>query len=196
MKYAIYDLEIKHAIPSPLSATIAKDFELHHKKPLKFCGGWTDYKGMGISIGAICWGDTLNPQDLKTYTTQNIADLHKQLTLLSREGYVCGGFNTKNFDDKLLTANGHPFSSQIDIYQLIKQKVGQQKVGYSRPKSISLSLDSLSKINGLKKNGRGEDAPLLYQSNNIDKLTNYVQRDVLVEFQILIKFLNNKLRIT
>ena len=192
MKYAIYDLEIKHAIPSQSYATAAKNFQKEYGKPLKFCGGWNDYIGMEISIGAICWGDTLNPQNLKTYTTQNIADLHKQLTLLSREGYICGGCNTKNFDDKLLTANGHPFSSEIDIYQLIKQKVGK----IPKNSNISLSLDSLSKINGLKKNGRGEDAPLLYQSNNIDKLTNYVQRDVLVEFQILIKFLNNKLRIT
>jgi hypothetical protein len=177
--YAVYDLETKKGIPSPV--TTGK---------MEVCGGWSDYKNMGISIASITFEEKrAESWVLVTKSFLNIDEFYREVAKLQSLNYLVGGFNTKSFDDKLLREHGYPFSSDFDILTLVKQAAGVKPF----QKGLSYSLDFISKANGLAKLGDGAFAPLLFQQNRIKELTLYAEMDSYIEYQILKLLLTGKL---
>jgi hypothetical protein len=169
VKLAVYDLETKKGIPSPMTSSI-----------MKVCGGWTDYTGMGISIGSVSSID-LGKSEIITKSFLDSSELYGYIKELKRDGYAVGGFNTKKFDDKLMLANNHPMVSDFDILEEIRIRIK-----YKLKKGMSYALDNILKANGMAKNGMGAMAPLLYQQGKIQELTDYVENDSLTELKVLI----------
>ncbi|MDJ0579054.1 hypothetical protein [Crocosphaera sp.] len=108
-KYIVYDVEIENCIPSG------------EKDPsLKYCKGWTDFEGMGISlIGAyLSWEDI--------YKLYPYHALHKFQEAVNQANDVIG-FNSKSFDDKLCKAHGVNIDTTFDLLEEIRFASGQPR---------------------------------------------------------------------
>lgn len=89
-KFLVYDCEIAQCIP---------DKKINSNPDLKYCQGWKDFKGMGISV--ICayasWDDSYH-----VYLEDNLGEFQK----LVNQADEIVGFNSLSFDDPLCTAHG------------------------------------------------------------------------------------------
>jgi hypothetical protein len=66
MIYGVFDLEIIKAIP-PKDAADRLD-------GIEYCNGWTDYQGMGISVGSLSFYDS-DTGEISDYVTADFAFL-------------------------------------------------------------------------------------------------------------------------
>jgi len=155
----IYDVEIAKLIP-PKSGPREPDAE--------YCEGWTDHKGMGISvISAYDYREGVP----RIFFEDNLDELWKLMD--NAEKII--GFNNQHFDDKLMAAHGYLVDEDKswDLFLAIKEAAGAHKFakGYN--------LDNCCFVNlGMKKSGSGELAPLLWQQGKIGQLADYCLRDI------------------
>lgn len=146
-------------------------------KGLEHCKGWTDYKGMGISV--VCAYDYLED----AYMVFMADNLHKLQNLLDQREHVIG-FNSQRFDDPLLAAHGVDVATTYDLLVEIRS------AAKAMPKTETLgrrsyNLELLSQVNlGGGKQGTGAMAPMLWQRGRLGTLVSYCLRDVSVTRQL------------
>jgi hypothetical protein len=179
-KYAIYDLEIIRAIPPKNEADRIAGIE--------YCSGWTDYVGMGISVGAYCVLDSATGEiRLPAFCTQTPALLAAQLSDLSTLGALIGGFNTPGFDDRLMAAHGCPIQSDFDILEMVRSSALREPGASLRGRSYSMA--KIAEANGYAKTMSGENAPIEWQRGNRQQVIDYCINDVLIEAETLKRLL-------
>jgi hypothetical protein len=169
MNTLIYDCEIENCIPS-------KDGYRNPK--FKYCEGWKDYKGMGISlIGA--WRSWDN--SIRIYPKSAFSSFQKAVYRAD----IIVGFNSLSFDDKLCEANGIKIRTDYDLLCEVWAAAGMPRFytyGQTRP---GYKLENLAQANlGRGKSGSGELAPELWQSGNQFGVVKYLTDDVLLTKQL------------
>jgi hypothetical protein len=182
--YLIYDLEIIKAIPP-------KGDRL---EGVEYCGGWTDYEGMGISVGATCLLTTIGASEGDWVISEprsftGLVDLggHLQAHLLT-PGLPIGGFNSRKFDDKLLSANGIDLTSGFDILDMVLEAAGWKGRAYWN-NGFKYNLATIATANGYEKTLSGEEAPIEWQKGNKEKVIKYCENDVRIEAETLKRLL-------
>lgn len=158
----IYDLEIRNCIG------------MNQNDGYKYCGGWQDYEGMGISVLVAFDCATGNTS---VYLKDNLDDFRD---LISRREYLIG-YNSKYFDDKVLLAAGIHAKTTYDLYDEVRLaagiKAGKRVSGYK--------LGQVCEANDIMvKGGDGADAPRLWQDRKVGKLINYCVNDVSITTQL------------
>ena len=142
MKILVFDAEIKRMIQSNGAKRI---------KGLKYCKGWGDFKGMGISVvGAYSYTIGRN----HVFMDDNFNALQDAID----HANIVVGYNNKVFDDPLLKANNiHiPNEKSFDILCAMWGAAGLDPV-FSRENHRGFSLNETAKANidGLEKTGDG-----------------------------------------
>jgi len=152
---------------------------------LQYCAGWSDYKGMGISV--VCVYDTFLGM-MHTLTPQD-DDHHADLLqgMLNQHEYIVG-FNNHGFDNALLEAAGFtiPKGRSYDIYAQVIAAAGLSDAPFYERKGFR--LDDLARSNKLtRKNddGGGALAPALYQRGEIERLHTYCGNDVQMTVELV-----------
>ncbi|MEY3825859.1 MAG: hypothetical protein RLZZ148_672 [Cyanobacteriota bacterium] len=173
----IFDCEIINCIPT--------------KEPnnprYKYCGGWTDYANMGIAtIGVAALVGSETCCFVEGVRLESIFDLLKDYFLI--------GFNSKNFDDKLLQANGINLTTDYDILEQIRIAAYDSPAWQDCPKGFSYSLDAITAVNGFKKTGHGALAPQLWQDGKRQEVIDYCLNDCQITKEILLLGLNGLLK--
>ncbi len=137
----------------------------------KSCKGWQDFKGMGIAVigtfslekGYYCFFDS----ELKDF--ENFAQSFEQVV----------GFNSINFDDRLLLANGVRIQTNYDLLEKVRYASGQPRKYVRGLTRAGYSLEALAKANlRFAKTGSGALAPKLWQEGRIGQVIDYCLNDV------------------
>lgn len=193
----VYDCEIINAIKPKKPSEVRKD--------IKYCDGWEDYKGMGISCVGLY--DTVKRKHYMACATPMLESLLKETGLqyelmgikdiISLFGVldVLVGFNNLKFDRNLLRANGiAPDLVEYDIIQEVWAAVGLSPVFNYRTHG-GFSLGDVASANfGMEKSGDGGNAPLLYQKGEFRKLADYCHNDIVLTAKILDLILRGELK--
>ena len=159
----VYDAEIRCCMPG--SGDWARGLE--------HCGGWTDYKGAGISV--VCAYDYLTDG----YLVFMADNLHKFQNLLDAREHVIG-FNSCRFDDPLLAAHDVEVKTTYDLLVEIRAAAkALPKVETLGRRAYNLELLSQTNLGG-GKYGTGAMAPLYWQRGRLGTLISYCLRDVQV----------------
>jgi hypothetical protein len=167
----VYDCEIKKAIIT----------DQPRMEGIEYAGSWGDFHLMGLSV--LCYME-LDSSTLALRSTGAIfeSDLARFLDVIRGKRLV--GFNSINFDDKLLNANNISVTTHIDVLHRIR-KAGKEQA-FATDKKRSYSLDFVAQANHLKKIGDGGAyAPMLWQKKRIGELVTYCMNDVLVTCEFL-----------
>jgi len=162
-KIVVYDCETIQCIPTDVCSP-----------HIKYCKGWDDFKGMGISvIGAYSsWDDRYH-----IYLEDNLKDFQK---LIDRAEEIVG-FNSLSFDDKLCTANGLKVKTTYDLLCQVRLAAGMPSQYVKGVTRSGYSLGQLAKANlGYEKSGTGELAPEFWQKGERGKVINYCLADVVI----------------
>lgn len=172
MNRLIYDCEIIKAIPT-------KDSRI---EGIEYCKGWTDYEGMGISV--IGW--KVNNQAARvSFSGWQFLEFLDFFCALSENPKIVG-FNSKNFDDKLLAANDlEGIETHYDILEEVRIAAGFGPGFRSVPKGYSYKLDAIAQANGMAKTGHGALAPVLWQQGKQQEVIDYCKNDVDITSAIL-----------
>jgi hypothetical protein len=104
------------------------------------------------------------------------------------------GFNSKNFDDKLLQANGINLSTDYDVLEQIRIAAYGSPNWQACPKGFSYSLEAITSANGFKKTGHGALAPQLWQDGKRQEVISYCINDCLITKEILLLGMNGLLK--
>jgi len=171
----IYDAEIKKAIA-----------DRHHpvQEGIEYCAGWDDFENMGISC--ICAYD-YDSGRFRVFCEDNMAEF----VVLACCTDLLVGFNNKQFDNKLLDANGlftvtSNVSSKIDFdaksYDILEEiwiACGLSPE-FHYPSHLGYGLNAVIKANfpGIRKTGHGAIAPINYQQGRWGDLIDYCLNDV------------------
>lgn len=161
MNAVVYDLEIAKCIPDGNN----------HDESLLFAKSWGDYEGLGISvIGMYDFaGDTLS-----AFFESDFPNFYER----AKNADVVIGFNSRNFDDKILKAHDMPLETTYDLFEEVKVASGQSRRGVARK---GYGLDSLAVANNLAaKRFGGALAPVMFQRGKLKELEDYCLGDVAV----------------
>lgn len=185
MKIIIYDLEIKHG---PLNkGEMPKD-------GVKYCEGWNDKAGMGISC-LVAYEINLNTSqaDLAKAMLDAIVpkarifldDNREQFAQLVAEADLIVGFNHLGFDNQVVAACWDldvGLKPQYDIYAEIGKVVGRFQKGYK--------LGQCMEANGFGgKSGDGAYAPEDWQRGKIGAVIDYCSQDTAGTVKLFLKIL-------
>lgn len=164
----IYDCEIIRCIPQRGQ---------ENDPAFKYCQGWGDYFGMGISVIGHQFNN--NPPEYSLTTV----DFDEWVDSKPSDAVVIG-FNSLAFDDQLITANGSAKYNitQYDLLCEVRVAAGLQR--NDRPRGQTYALGALAEANGLVK-GKGVLAPVLWQQGRCRTVIEYCLNDVLITSQIL-----------
>lgn len=165
----VYDTEIAKPIP-PKDRSQRLD-------GMDYCNGWGDRIGMGIAV--IVAYDFMT-DNFGVFLGDGLKDFEELCAMRDR----LMGFNSFQFDNKLLAAHGIELEPEkcLDLY------AASRKVG------VTASLDKLAQANGLLgKSGSGADAPILWQRGHYSKVINYCINDVFLTKELVRKALEGKL---
>jgi hypothetical protein len=188
-KYCIFDLEIVKAIPP-------RD-EADRIPGIEYCSGWKDFRNMGISCISFCvmvlQGDRVLETENFCYEWDTEIALN-HITFMREDDFLVGGFNSRKFDDQLLTANGIEFTSDFDILEWTIAAANLEGVKYweMEPKR-SYSLDAITKANGAVKTGKGDLAPIWWQQGEKQRVIDYCRNDSQIEAEMLRLLMAGKL---
>jgi len=173
MKYLLYDCEIIKMIPQRDQPNDAR---------FDYCDSWNHHEGMGISVVGIVDQDG---EDLAIIPDDDYrcSELHWFQTKASQDVVV--GFNSRNFDDKLLQAHGINIKTDYDILEEVRIAAGYAADWRSVPKGFSYKLDAIAKANGMAKTGSGELAPMLWQQGKRQEVVDYCLMDCKITRTIL-----------
>lgn len=167
ISYLVYDCEIINCIPP-------KDGERDDR--YSYCKGWHDHIGMGISV----IGYYSSRADEYGYTSSL-----KSFDAIAQSHSLIIGFNSRNFDDKLLAANGLSVQTGYDLLEEIRITAFGSPRWQDTPKGCSYSLGVLAEANGYQKTGRGDLAPVWWQDGEFQKVIDYCLQDVKVTVELL-----------
>ena len=170
MNAIIYDIEIAKCIPAK-GGLVEPGFD--------YCEGWTDYKGMGIAcIGVYDYVD----ERYKVFLEDNL-DVFAAL-VKTRE--VIAGFNNLSFDDKLCHANGIDVRSNYDLLVEVRVASNQPAMFVKGLTRAGYNLDALAEANlPIKKSGRGDLAPMMWQSGERGAVIDYCLQDVAITKRLI-----------
>lgn len=167
--FLIYDCEIINCIPG-------RDGE---KNPeFSYCAGWNDHANMGISVIGLyssLWDSTAHLVD---------KDFHRMEPIAAQHDWIVG-FNSRNFDDRLLAANGISIKTTYDLLEEARIAAGWGATYDTVPRGYSYSLQALAIANGDSKSGSGELAPMLWQMGKHQEVIDYCLQDIHVTRKIL-----------
>ena len=164
----VYDLEIVKAVPD-------------RKKPnlpgIKYCTGWDDHAGMGISV--LCAYDT------KDHRFRVFCDDNKEafLELISKdESLPLVSFNGLAFDNRVISACWGISIDPNRCYDLLVETWRAHGLApkFQYPTHIGYGLDAIIKANKLAegKTGEGAHAPVAWQQGKIGEVIDYCLEDV------------------
>lgn len=168
INYLIYDCEIIKCIPDR-----SGKFEGY-----EYCEGWHDHANMGISV----IGAYSRSCDHTGYVLGEDLDTFRKL--LADHEYVIG-FNSRNFDDRLLAANGIEVKTDYDLLEEVRIAAGWGATYDTVPQGYSYSLDAIARANGMAKTGSGALAPQLWQQGRHQEVIDYCLNDVNITHEIL-----------
>lgn len=180
MSIIIYDTEIVNAIPSPREERI---------NSLQYCGGWTDFKNMGISVLVAMELGTRYPRVFHEDNLQSALSMFLDAELIV-------GFNQVKFDNALVAANlegpmGTDLKAILDAksYDILREawsasNLNPDEFGRSH---WGFGLHDLSMLNlGRGKTGEGGKwAPLHWQQGKRGTVTQYCIDDVMLTLDLL-----------
>lgn len=175
--YILYDLEIVKAIPDrnpPLTN-------------IEYCGGWGDHQNMGISIVGFCGILTIGGDIIigdPSFVTGDYYGLEFFKKLVDEsEGLI--GFNSKNFDDRVMAAAGIPVTTTYDLLEEVRLSAYGSTSFQDAPKGHSYKLSALGSSNKLTKTGDGANAAIEWQNGLHKKVADYCMNDVLMTAKML-----------
>lgn len=182
-QYICYDIEIIKAIPG-------KD----RIPNIEYCGGWEDHANMGISVIGFC--RILTGRDIVGYSSDSfrianpeflIADKHGLTVFESLANNADGviGFNSVNFDDKVMAANGVNVTTTYDLLQEVRIAAYGSPNYQDAPKGYSYKLADLGAANRFPKTGDGANAAVQWQQGLHRTVIDYCMNDVKITAELL-----------
>ena len=163
--HLLYDCEIIKCIP-PKTGALDPDLE--------YCNGWEDYANMGISVvGWAVLGEGASISDFS-----DPAHFEYFRSELAAKAVNVIGFNSRNFDDRLMAANGINITTTYDLLEEVRIAAGFEAHRESVPKGFSYSLDAIARANGTQKTCSGALAPVLWQQGRKLAVIDYCLNDV------------------
>lgn len=163
----LYDCEIARCIPPQWN-------EGERDPELEYCGGWDDFKGMGISVIAVydLWQDCY-----RIFLEDNFNEFQKLVD--ARHGII--GFNSTSFDDNLCYAHGIKVATTYDLLAEVRIASGQPPHYVKGQTRGGYSLEQLAQANlGYGKSGTGSLAPELWQRGQRGAVIDYCLGDVAI----------------
>lgn len=200
MDTLIYDVEVRR---------IPWDGKSYQMKRYEYAAGWKDYEGLGVAC--ICaWSskfdgygifvDTLEPID-----TESLAkDLDGQILVVDAiaqfQAWInahseIAGYNSREFDDKVVFPAGIRCQTTYDILREIYAAIGLDP-NYTFPgsekdqwrKYAGYRLEDVAKANfGRGKIGNGAMAPIQWQDGEYEAVIRYCLDDVRLERDLFFK---------
>lgn len=157
----ILDCEIANPVPNKKEPPI---------DGIRYCDGWTDYTGMGISV--------IGCYDYATSRPLLFAgDNFSEFVLLVQDTDRIVTFNGKRFDSPLLKAHGVDIDDDrhYDLFQEIKDAAGagQYAKGYNLNNCCYVNL-------GVRKDDSAIMAPINWQRGLYGKVFNYALQDIMM----------------
>ena len=177
MNAIVLDVEIQKCIPDKWNANASSEINPITGHPYLFCEGWEDHAGMGI--GCVCVWDCLENMPL-VFDWSNIGELKA----LIQQRQLVVGFNTINFDNKVLAANNVeiPTWKSFDLFAEVLKVEGLERSDGGR------TVDDFARVNfGMQKSAHGSEAPKMYQRGEIARLHSYCLRDVMLERRLWVR---------
>lgn len=175
MKELFYDLEIINCIPPITDAKY------------KYCEGWKDFHGMGISVCGVYigWEDKYKAFVLdKTINVYAELDIERIKLLILKSDRIIG-FNSISFDDKLMAANNIKCRTNYDLLCEIRKASGQPPFFQKEFTRRGYNLDAMAQANlSYKKTGSGATAPELWQNEMYDAVISYCLNDVRITLDL------------
>lgn len=169
----VYDTEIKRAIP---------DHRVPRDPALVYCNGWTDFKGMGISL--------ITAVDLATGIPRVfLEDNFGEFARWSAGRILCG-HTSSTFDDPLLQAHGLWTAARgYDMLAELRVACGEPRAYTRGVTKGGRTVNDCCRVNlnGLQKSADGAQAPALFQRGLMGELVDYGLRDVMLEYQLLLR---------
>jgi hypothetical protein len=202
INYLVFDCEIKKCIPDRNGSMDAN---------LDYCEGWHDRDNMGVSVVGVmhrAWSEPIAWVD-KAYTGKDLwvqrdrlkfnrdgiesfcpASVYQHPSLNqwfeADDGTVLIGFNSKNFDDKLLQANGINIKTGYDLLEEIRLAAFGSTRWQDTPKGCNFSLGKIGEANGFPKTGSGELATALWQQGRHEDVIRYCLNNVKITHELLL----------
>jgi hypothetical protein len=99
--------------------------------------------------------------------------------------YPVVGFNSANFDDKLMAAHGIKVKTTYDVLEQVRIAAGFEPHHTSVRRGYSYKLDAIAQANGMAKTGSGALAPVLWQQGKHQEVKDYCLNDVRITRNIL-----------
>jgi hypothetical protein len=168
--YIIYDCEIIKLIPHKTETNLGQ---------YQYCKGWNDHANMGISVVGFAYADGSTG-----YWDSSVRSLQDLGRAFASHDLVIG-FNSRNFDDRLMDANGIQIRTDYDILEEVRLAAYGSIDYRDCPKGFSYALGALGAANGFPKTGTGELAPKLWQDGERQKVIDYCLNDVKITKAIL-----------
>jgi len=171
----IYDIEIKRAIPQTTPRLVDIDY----------CGGWTDYENMGISVVGV--------YDYYADRHRVFTDSNKEEFLRLLESHdVLVGFNNIGFDNKVINACWGDIEGKYAYYDILRETWAGVGLGpdFDPDTHSGYDLDSVCRANfGLRKSGNGAMAPVEWQRGWYGNVIDYCLNDVRLTKMLLGKII-------
>jgi hypothetical protein len=210
INYLVYDCEIKKCIPDrngviDANLDYCEGWHDHANMGMSVVGvmasawrspaAWTDvsvydddeYMGGWYENNPAC---LLFRNDNEVRPIKQMHDAFQQSNLAEwfeyNKGMATIGFNSKNFDDKLLQANGVNAKTDYDLLEEIRLAAFGSTRRQDTPKGCSYSLGKLGEANGFPKTGSGELAPVLWQQGRHEEVIKYCMNDVKITHELLL----------
>lgn len=163
-KILFYDCEISKCVP-PKYGYLDERYE--------YCGGWEDKQNMGIAC--ICVYATW--LGYRVFLSES--DQLDEFRSLASQADEIVGFNSLDFDDRLLAANGVNIRTTYDLLCEVRIASGQPPhytLGVTRG---GYNLNGVARANlGRGKTGTGELAPKLWQDGKTKEVIRYCFNDI------------------
>jgi hypothetical protein len=190
MKLVVYDCEILNVIPPKEGGMPLPG--------VKFCKGWGDHAGMGISvICAYVWGE-----GYRVFLEDNMDEF---ATLAASDSTILAGFNNHSFDDKLIIAclpavayapratdaGRFPEHRSWDLAREVRRAKGMNP---DAPGGGTGGLDGLARANFLDGKKSTANAPLDWQQGRRGKVIDQCLLDVMLTKRLVELALNSNLR--
>lgn len=178
----IYDIEIKKCIPP---------YKGQPKSEYEYCAGWHDHKEMGVSSITVY---DYNSDEYHVFMDDNMDDFRKMLSDEITVGDPVIGFNSLNFDNKVIYANGLvenleeldavSYDLLQEIWKAVSGTEGRTD-NFNPAVHAGYGLDIMCSMNNIgRKSGNGALAPENFQDGRYGTLINYNLHDVWLTKQL------------
>lgn len=179
MKLVVYDCEILNVIPNSMTRGAPEE-------GVKYCKGWGDFEGMGISvICAYVWGE-----GYRVFLADNLPEF---TALAGAESTILVGFNNRAFDDKLVAAHS-TFVPEHRSWDLLREVRRAKGANPDAPGSGTGGLNGLAIANFLQGKQSTANAPRDWQQGLHGKVIDQCLNDVIITKKLVELALDYRLR--